>query len=300
MDKKESGCMRKTTYIITVMVLAVVGFVVFSFFVGRNYSFPRTGKERGELEAILRDVDVKVWFQKKIKAEEIRRWLDTRDEVVVRLQELGTNILPQLIEKVREAGRIAERNPSAGMELNAQLAFVFQVLGSNAAPLLPELIKEYQAGRSIGPALAGIVAIGATEGGLAIVPGLTNVEPGVRLATISAISYFRMNSAVVDQALPLLLKNLGDALGSVRAAAASVLGSFRSQPGVVIPALIKLAEADEDLVVRSVAIKAIGQFGSEGAIAVSNLERIARFDSEEVVRRAATNAIRSIEGEIGK
>jgi len=300
MDKKESGCMRKTTYIITVMVLAVVGFVVFSFFVGRNYSFPRTGKKRGELEAILRDLDVKVWFQKKINAEEIRRWLDTRDEVVVRLQELGTNILPQLIEKVREAGRIAERNPSAGIELNAQLAFVFQVLGSNAAPLLPELIKEYQAGRSIGPALAGIVAIGATEGGLAIVPGLTNVDPGVRLATISAISYFRTNSAVVDQALPLLLKNLGDALGSVRAAAASVLGSFRSQPEVVIPALIKLAEADEDLVVRSVAIKAIGQFGSEGAIALSNLERIARLDSEEVVRRAATNAIGSIKGEIAK
>jgi len=300
MDKKESGCMRKTTYIITVMVLAVVGFVVFSFFVGRNYSFQRTGKERGELEAILRDLDVKVWFQKKVKAEEIQRWLDTRDEVVVRLQELGTNILPQLMEKVREAGRIAERNPSAGLELNAQLAFVFQVLGSNAAPLLPELIEEYQSGRSVGPALAGIVAIGATEGGLAIVPGLTNVDPGVRLATISAISYFRTNSAVVDQALPLLLKNLGDTSGSVRAAAASVLGSFRSQPEVVIPALIKLAETDEDLVVRSVAIKAIGQFGSEGAIALSNLERIARFDSEEVVRRAATNAIRSIEGEIGK
>jgi hypothetical protein len=300
MDKKESGCMRKTTYIITVIVVAVVGFVVFSFFVGRNYSFPRTGKERGELEAILRDFDVKVWFQKKIKAEEIQRWLDTRDEVVVRLQELGTNILPQLMEKVREAGRIAERNPSAGMELNAQLAFVFQVLGSNAAPLLPELIKEYQAGRSIGPALAGIVAIGATEGGLAIVPGLTNVDPGVRLATISAISYFRTNSVVVDQALPLLLKNLGDALGSVRAAATSVLGSFRSQPEVVIPALIKLAETDEDLVVRSVAIKAIGQFGSEGAIALSNLERIARFDSEDVVRRAATNAIGSIKGETGK
>jgi hypothetical protein len=300
MDKKESGCMRKTTYIITVMVLAVVGFVVFSFFVGRNYSFPRTGKERDELEAILRDFDVKVWFQKKIKADEIQRWLDTRDEVVVRLQELGTNILPQLMEKVREAGRIAERNPSAGMELNAQLAFVFQVLGSNAAPLLPELIKEYQAGRSIGPALAGIVAIGATEGGLAIVPGLTNVDPGVRLATISAISYFRTNSVVVDQALPLLLKNLGDALGSVRAAATSVLGSFRSQPEVVIPALIKLAETDEDLVVRSVAIKAIGQFGSEGAIALSNLERIARFDSEDVVRRAATNAIGSIKGETGK
>jgi len=291
---------RRLIYIVIIIAVLTGVMVGFYFFVLRDRTFSEARQEECELEVILRDYDVKLLSNKETGGEEIKIWLKKRDEVVEQLERLGTNVLPQLIGLVRKVGKVYEKDPNTARQMRARLLLVFRVLGSNAAPLLPELIKEYQAGRNIGPVLDGIIYIGATEGGLAIVPGLTNIDTEVRLGTISAISYFRTNALVIEKALPLLLKNLDDSSQPIRAVSASVLGSFQSKPEVVIPALVRLAEHDKDLVVRSVAVKGIGEFGASGIIALSNLEVIARADREEIIRQEATNAIRKIKGELKK
>lgn len=240
--------------------------------------------------ALLNDLYIVPWVTNSV---ELREWLMLKSNAAARLRELGTNALPRLMAEVRRLEHIKDTNIASIAA--GKVAGAFEALGPMAEPVLPELIKDFQAGRNIGVALAGIVYIGKREGALAIIPGLTNADPDIVQATISAISFFRTNAEVVEAALPLLLNNLKHSHAAVRAGAASVLGGFSCRPEEVIPELIRLARYDPDFVVRTTAVKAIARYGTNGAVVVEELRLIATVDSEEIVRRAASNAVHAVQ-----
>ncbi len=276
------------------LALAAVG----GFYVAIR-GLPGAGaKQDGQLKALLREFDMKIWSEQVIDPESMKAWLRKRDEVAARVRALGTNILPELMEEVKEAGVIEKTNPAIYYEVHARLQLAFEALGPRASPLLPELIKELQSGKSVLAALTGIIEIATTEGGLAIVAGLTNADARVRLGCLRAIPHFRSNAVVVEEAWPLVLKNLDSDSPEVRAAAASALGDLRAKPEVSIPALVRVAESDEDAMVRTLAVDAIQKFNKDGAAALSVIERIASSDPVRTVRAAATNAVRRIRSEL--
>lgn len=219
-------------------------------------------------------------------------------EAVEKLRQLGTNALPPLLEEVRAIGRVEATNRSAAMDATRRLARAFEILGGDARPLLPMLVEELHTGRSIGPSIAGIVNIGGTDAGLALVPGLTNSDTVIRNWTMSALSSFATNRDVALSAVHPLLLLLKDDSEFSRALAASVLGSLRQEPDAVIPDLLQVAKHDSDFVVRASAIKAIGRFGTNAAIVKTDLEGIAATDRERSVRRIAEVAVRAANGEI--
>jgi hypothetical protein len=153
-------------------------------------------------------------------------------------------------------------------------------------------------GRSVGPSIVGIVNIGGTDAGLALVRGLTNSDPVIRNWTLSALSGFATNREVALSVVQPLRRLLKDDSQFSRALAASVLGTFGQEPHAVIPDLLQVAKNDSDFVVRASAIKAVARFGTNAVIAMTDLEGIAANDPERRVRRIAEVAIRAANGEL--
>jgi hypothetical protein len=253
-----------------------------------------------EFEAMLHAL----WFLPKdpitnrSDMEAFRKQEKEKQAAEEKLRQLGTNALPRLLEEVRAVGRIEATNRSAAFVPSMQLASAFAVLGSEARPLLPMLIEEFRAGRSIGPCVAAFQHIGGTDCGLILVSGLTNSDPLIRNGAVSVLSSFATNREVARSAVHPLLQLLKDDLEFSRALAASVLGSFRQEPETVVPRLLQVAKDDSDFVVRVSAIKAIGRFGTNATIVKADLEGIAATDRERSVRRIAEVAIRAGKGEI--
>lgn len=215
-----------------------------------------------------------------------------------KIRQLGTNILPQLMEKVRLVGQVESTNRTASLDDTRRIARAFEILGSDATPLLPSLIKELQSGRSIGPSIAGLVSIGGTKAGLALVSELTNSDPVIRNWTMSVLSGFSTNRDVALAAVPLLLERLGDDSEFSRSLAASVLGYMNTNPKTVLPALVHVAEKDRDIVARCMAIKAIGHFGTNAISVRSNVENITRTEQDKQIKRISLLALKAIDGQI--
>ncbi len=245
---------------------------------------------RDEFSVILDDLYISPWVTNTV---ELRQRLVLYSNAASRLRALGTNALPRLMEEVRRTAEVRDTNTA--VVAVTKVARAFEVLGPMAEPVLPELIEDFRAGRHIGVALAAVASIGKTEGGLAIIEGLTNSDPWVVFFTISALSNFRTNEQVVRAAQPLLVDNLKHPDAGVRAIAASVLGGFSCRPEEVIPELMRSARHDTDVVVRIEAIKAIARYGTNSASVVDELELIATVDPEKNVRRAASNAIHAVQ-----
>lgn len=230
--------------------------------------------------------------------ETFRMRVQKEQQAVEKLRQLGTNSLVRLMEEVRAAGLVEATNRNGAMNATRRLARAFEILGDEARPLLPLLIGELRAGRSIGPSIVGIQFIGGTDAGLALVPGLTNSDPIIRNWTMSALSRFGTDREVAVTAVRPLLKLLGDDSEFSRALAGTVLGSLGQEPEAVIPELLQVARNDSDFVVRASAIKAIGRFGTNAAPSKADLDSIAMMDEKAIVRRIATLAARAASGEI--
>jgi hypothetical protein len=205
-----------------------------------------------------------------------------------------SNFLPQLMQEVYNIGYIEVTNKNVAARRTERLGLVFEALGAEARPLLPKLINEFNAGRSIGPCVVAFRHIGGGDCGLILVSALTNSNLRMRNASMSVISTFATNREVAAAAVPPLLLILKDDSAFSRAAAASALGYLRSQPDTVVPSLLNTAKHDSDFVVRTMAIKAIGHFGTNAVSVTPALEAIADADENTSVRRVASLAIRAI------
>jgi hypothetical protein len=105
---------------------------------------------------------------------------------------------------------------------------------------------------------------------------------------------------IASEAASLLLRvgRLHDDEPFSRALTARDLGSLRANPETVIPALLQVAEQDQDFEVRINAVQAIGRFGTNALSVKSRLEVIAATDSDPRVRRIASMAMQAAEGKI--
>lgn len=211
---------------------------------------------------------VALWMRTNgFNQEQFVQSMERRKLAIAKLREFGTNALPRLMLEVRQVGLVEATNRQAAWLATMRLGEAFTVFGSQAEPLLPQLVEEFHASRSIGPSVLGLVHIGGTEAGLTLVSGLTNSDPFVRNGVMSALSGFESNSIVAHAALPPLLLRLQEPSELSRALASSLLGSLRVNPETVIPALLQISEFDPDPVVRATALKAVGRFGTNAVSA---------------------------------
>lgn len=231
-------------------------------------------------------------------ANDLNEALRKRKDAAEKLRTNAATFLPELMEEVYAVGRVEATNRSVAWAKTTRLASAFEVLGDEARPLLPKLKAEFGAGRSIGPSVAAFSYIGGMDCGLIVVSGLTNSNPLIRNAAMSAISSFATNRHVAVSAVPPLLVLLKDHSAFSRALASLGLGSLRVEPGAVVPALLQVGKNDPDFVSRTMAIKAIGYFGTNAAVVQPDLDNIAATDPQPSVRRIASVAIRAVKGEI--
>jgi hypothetical protein len=294
---------RPASYVIFFAVAFVAGAAVTATLVYQKTDSARVQSPRQETDDFMTILHVLVVPLPVGRINESdRETLSTRrkeeQEAVEKLRQLGTNALPRLMEEVRAVGRVEATNRNAAVDATRRLARAFEILGDDARPLLPLLIEELHSSRSVVPSIVGIVNIGGTDAGLALVRGLTNSDPVIRNWTLSALSGFATNREVALSVVQPLRRLLKDDSQFSRALAASVLGTFGQEPQAVIPDLLQVAKNDSDFVVRASAIKAVARFGPNAAIAMADLEGIAAHDPERRVRRIAEVAIRAANGEI--
>lgn len=210
------------------------------------------------------------------------------------LRRYGTNALPLLMAEVREIGRIQARNPGAAMDRKLQLMAAFKALGPMAEPLVPELIAEFRAARSLGIVPYALEMTGTEEAHRALIEGLTNANRQIRVAAIASIGSLKRHPVRARQAVPPLLQALKDRCGVVRSLAVQMLGYLRADGETVVPWLLEVAETDPDAVIRAAAISSIERFGAVPQDAKARLERIAREDRDEHVRKLAGRAMQSV------
>jgi len=242
-----------------------------------------------------------------LDARELQAILDTlydplsnqqeRDRVAAKLRNLGTNCLPLLMKEMKAIDGIEATNVMAAMTRKAKVQAAFEVLASQAKPLLPELMAEFNAGRTLGTAPHALARIGGNEAGLTLVRALTNADPRIRMAAASSVQYFTNNASIRSAAVEPLLLLLRDLSGPARSMAANTLGTLAAARETVVPALLQAAESDPDSVVRAVAIKSIGRFGTNALTAQPRLEKIAKSDPDEHVRKMAVQALQVIRRE---
>ena len=230
------------------------------------------------------------------RQESVESRLNRQREALSRLRLNIATYLPGLMEEVYAVGRLEATNRNAASGRMEALALAFGTLGGEARPLLPLLIEEFRAGRSIGPCVIAFQSIGGKECGLILVSGLTNSDRLVRNAAMSVLPSFSTNRDVAISALPSLLVLLNDGSPFSRALACSVLGTLQTEANTILPALLQVARDDSDFVARVSAIKAIGHFGTNAAAAKPDLEAILSADQEPHVRRITGEVLRKVGG----
>jgi HEAT repeat protein len=142
----------------------------------------------------------------------------------------------------------------------------FLILGPDAAPAIPELVRIAINGTNVGSAtwsVASLANIGPQP-----LPTLIAIAANTnaigRLATIHEIGNLGTNAR---PALPLLVKWLDDVQSQAASYAAGALGELRLDPATSVPALTKcLQNADPQL--RRAATFGLGRFGSDAKSAI--------------------------------
>lgn len=197
------------------------------------------------------------------------------------LREIGTNALPYLIKWIAET---ESRQPYLGS------ADAFGVLGTNAAPAVPELALLLASTNRLAATLAGTALGHIGKPALpALIAAYTNGR--FRVGTEAALALVELGTNA-RPAIPLLLRDLNHPNHFYRERAADTLGKLQMEPEIVVPALTRLL-GDDSSAARFITLLRLGDFGPQ---ARSALPAISNFltHAEEEVRKMATNVIRKI------
>ncbi|MDB6065622.1 MAG: repeat protein [Pedosphaera sp.] len=197
------------------------------------------------------------------------------DEVV---RSSGTNAIPTLLRRLQAkdssltlwlvalAGKQHLFNVkfASAAEKQQEGTYGFMALGADGKAAVPELIKMYEQDSS----------------------------PDSR-STVTLVLCFIGPAA--EQAVPMLVRSLGDKTSGSWFEAALALGKIHARPEIAVPALVKCLN-DQDFQVRLYAAKAIGAFGSDARLAVPDLLKLLA-DSNAKVQNAAKDALKRIDPE---
>jgi hypothetical protein len=210
------------------------------------------------------------------------------EQRMARLRHPDDKTLQSLMELVRAVGKSGSGSTNADDYLPS-IYRAFEIIGTNAAPLIPELRREFLAANAC--AAYGLAQIGGDAWGI-LFDGLTNSDAKVRISAVMAMAYARDTNAV--SALPYLKSFLSDNSTSMRSIAAGALGRLSVSANSKLPSLIQAARTDTNLVVRAAAVMAIAVTGTNSAEVQDVLKQIGESDSSPSVRLAARQAIKKL------
>jgi hypothetical protein len=235
-----------------------------------------------------------------------------RQEAIHAIRQIGTNGLPILIRSLRDSPLsqklrgFADRLP-AGLSQTRLLRLaltgdrveptaVFQILGPQASPAVPELTALMQATNRpdiASEATACLAAIGSAG-----VPALVEAmsDPHLPCCRFAAFEFSNADPAIFGTnaalAVPALAKLAVDADSELARLAIRALGRINRQPQVAVPALI-VALHSTDNMVRFDAARSLMWVGSSARAAVPALLQCFN-DPDWGVRMITTNALLNI------
>lgn len=146
----------------------------------------------------------------------------------------------------------------------------FEILGSNAAPAVPELTRLLGDNKQAFTAVKCLVCI-EKPAEMALCQCLTNQNPDVRRVGVSGLASATDD---VEVYLARIKRRLKDSDSSVRFETVQAIGSQENAPDLAVPLLI-IASQDSDGAVASQAVDALGGFGTNAASAFPALTNLA-------------------------
>jgi HEAT repeat protein len=243
------------------------------------------------------------------------RHAEDQDKAVEAISAIGTNAIPFLLRWLQEPPspkRTKIRNALPNWVRNNQFVFHlldprlseatmaapmgFRVLGTNALPAIPDLVRISQTNNQTAGVMAVVTLAGMGQPGL--VATLTIVTNGSLQHRSFAMDWMAKNQSLYSDpapAIPVLVSCLSDTNSFIVQKAAETLGAFRLQPEIVVP---RLADAltNSRPAARVAAIVALKEYGAN---AVPALDAISNCLNDRLsgVSNTAARAIEKIRAE---
>jgi HEAT repeat protein len=221
--------------------------------------------------------------------------LERRGQAVARLKYLGTNALPLLINELNYAADIEKTNKIEAIGFKVRIWAAFNELGSQAMPLIENLITNLNTDRNPGNAAQALANIGGPRASAALLNALTNPTVNVQISAASALAVCQNDDDLANEAVERLLNCLETGSAQMRGVAMNTLSTLKRKPEVVIPALLRIAKSDPEFVLRAYAIQSIGCFGTNAISAKTDLEIISKADGNNTVQKTAKRILASLE-----
>lgn len=188
-------------------------------------------------------------------------------------------------------GPLADRRHKHIVTATAALA----VLDDEAAPAIPRLeILTRSTNDTISMAAFNMLVCIGTNGPPRLLAAMADETHPQRLLTIESFDafWFRFTKEVRTSAVPVLVRCLQSTNSRIARAAASTLGTLKTDPAKSVPALIDALQ-NPDTETRKSVIFALGPFDATAGPAVPALLN-ACLDTNRDVRYEATNTLRRI------
>jgi HEAT repeat protein len=204
--------------------------------------------------------------------------LNKLEEIDDAVRHMGTNAIPILLRRLRAKDSPLKRRLVAlaqqqhilkvkfksAYRLQQEGADGLDALGADAKYAVPELIKLFEQ-RTVSEPRDDVAHV------------LGHIGPAAK------------------EAVPALVRSLGDTVQDSHSKVILALGRIHSQPEIVVPALIKCL-SDADSSTRWYAAQSIEAFGSDAKAAVPDLLTLLA-DPNEAVKKAAGEALKQIDPE---
>jgi HEAT repeats len=247
-----------------------------------------------EVETLLKPLgtatDLSVYDQKDQSSKGYR-------EMVDKLKNADSQTLRLLMDEVTNIGVLEKAQPTALSGISAYRAYrineAFQIVGTNAAPLLPELKNEFLSGKSIYASESGLLAIGK-DGWAILFQGLTNSNLRVQIAAAAIMSLATGTNALI--AFPYLSNFATNysAQSELRVSAVESIVDLAVASKIKLLILIQSVRSNTNVEVRIEAIKEIGRLGIYNDDVRTCLEEMGK-DQNKYVRLAVTNALQALD-----
>jgi len=236
-----------------------------------------------------------------------------QNEAADAIRHIGTNAVPTLLDWMDKDFRVAwkyklraalpkrlQNSHSVDWWLVAQDHYRvdralrgFHILGSNAAPAVPELTRRMMT-RNSDSGVSAAMALGNMGGvGLpALLSALTNTRTPNRVMILRSASGATRAASNDLSGLTVLAQCVLDPDPGVGSTAAMELGLITNQPGIAIPALIQGLNVSRGQV-RARSADALGNYGAQARSAVPALLQY-QNDSDSFVRQCVSNTLQKL------
>ncbi|HUA37126.1 MAG TPA: hypothetical protein VMA35_01865 [Candidatus Sulfopaludibacter sp.] len=221
--------------------------------------------------------------------------------MVEQLRNPNTETLQILMEEVTnvgavQGGQLYIKITKGDLVYRAyRLGEAFQIVGTNAAPLFPELRSEFLSGRSTWGSECGLLFIGA-EAWPVFLEGLTKRNQQVQIAAMSGLSFSNVPPSIAQLAFPYLCRFATNLSESVlfRGFAQRSIVELAVKPEIKNPALMRITNVETNWFNRCVIIDEIGYAGFDNKDVRQFLGRTSK-DENKHVREMSEKALRLLD-----